>query len=522
METRAVPPVPQEEEEGYLPPLPPRPPKQKQSVQQNFSNLWTKIPQQLQGPVKVILIVLGCILALVIAGLIGYDAAKSRYQTVRGQDENSSGSRGTSERRPGSCDRARPDPRDCASYYSCEGGQTRLTQCPARHHFDPIKLSCVWIHQSSCGKSSPPSSPPPSVSPQGPPSLSQVEAEETRLTSQGEISLLRARLATLPTTQVELVRPGRAVNPGNTRLVEQIISQKDWDFLFPQRDPAYTYTNFLKAVSKFPAVCHPDSPQRCREMLATMFAHFTQETGGHNPNSEVPEWRQGLHYVEEQGCDSGGCTGYSTNCAGGDWTAKAWPCGKLESGEFQNYHGRGAKQLSYNYNYGQFSAAMYRGNISFLLNAPDLVKETWLNLASAIWFFATPQPPKPSMLAVIEQDWVPTSEDKVRRRLMSGFGLTTNIINGGIECGKGAETQQALNRRNYYLKFAEYLEVEVRGELGCGRMKPFKNSGAVGIYWEKDWANKYRCKLVTYQTPYSALIEGDYTKCVRKKFNIDI
>ena len=508
-----------EEEEGYLPPLPPRPPKQKPSVQQNFSNLWTKIPQQLQGPVKVILIVLGCVLALVIAGLIGYDAAKSRYQRVRGgEEEDSSGSGG-----PGVCQRARPHPQDCASYYSCEGGQARLTECPPHKHFDQYKLSCVWIHQSSCGKSSSsPPSPPPPVDPEVPPSLSQVEAEEVRLTSQGEISQLRARLATLPSSQVELVRPGRAVNPGNTRLVEQIVSQEAWDFLFPQRHPAYTYTNFLKAVSKFPAVCHPDSEEKCREMLATMFAHFTQETGGHNPNSEVPEWRQGLHYVEEQGCDSGRCSGYSTNCAGGDWTAGAWPCGKVTSGDFQNYHGRGAKQLSYNYNYGQFSAAMYHGDIRRLLDDPDLVKETWLNLASAIWFFATPQPPKPSMLAVIEQDWLPSSEDKLRRGLKSGFGLTTNIINGGIECGKGAETQQAQNRRNYFVEFAKYLEVEVRGVLGCGRMKPFSDNGAVGIYWEQDWANKYRCKLVTYQTPYSALIEGDYTKCVRDKFKLDI
>ena len=521
METRAVHHHHQEEEEeGYLPPLPPRPPKQKPTVQQNFSNLWTKVPQQLQGPVKVILIVLGCVLALVIAGLIGYDAAKSRYQTVTRQEETGRG---------GTCHRDRPHLQDCSSYYSCQGGRAVLTECPAHHHFDQYKLSCVWIHQSSCGKSSPsPPSPPslasptspPAVSPEVPPSLAQVEAEETRLTSQGEIRQLRSRLATLSSLQVELVRPGRAVNPANTRLVEEILAEKDWDFLFPQRHPAYTYTNFLKAVSKFPAVCHPDSPVRCREVLATMFAHFTQETGGHNPSGEVPEWRQGLHYVEELGCDARDC-GYSTNCAGGEWTARAWPCGQSQSGEWRHYHGRGAKQLSYNYNYGQFSAAMYSGNIRHLLDQPDLVKETWLNLASAIWFFATPQPPKPSMLAVIEQDWLPTSTDKLRG-LRSGFGLTTNIINGGIECGKGAETQQALNRAGYYREFAKYLKVEVKGELGCGRMKQFSDSGAVGVYWEEDWASKYRCKLVTYQTPYSALIQGDYTKCVRDKFKLNI
>ena len=39
------------------------------------------------------------------------------------------------------------------------------------------------------------------------------------------------------------------------------------------------------------------------------------------------------------------------------------------------------------------------------------------------------------MLAVLEGDWVATAADKLRG-LRPGFGLTTNIINGGIECGK--------------------------------------------------------------------------------------
>jgi len=339
------------------------------------------------------------------------------------------------------------------------------------------------------------------------------------MTSQGEISILKKRLATLPSVQVELVRPGRAANPANTKLVESIIKEKDWEFLFPQRHSAYTYTNFLKAIAKFPAVCHPDSEATCRKVLATMFAHFTQETGGHNPSGGVPQWRQGLHYVEELGCDARDC-GYSTNCAGGEWTAKAWPCGKLDSGEYQHYHGRGAKQLSYNYNYGQFSAAMY-GDIRYLLDNPDLVRDTWLNLASAIWFFATPQPPKPSMLGVIEGDWTPSGTDKIRG-LRLGFGLTTNIINGGIECGKGSETQQARNRGEYYKEFASYLNVQVVGDLGCGRMKPFADGGSTGVYWEQDWSNNYQCKLVTYQTAYSALVPGDYVRCVRDKFKLDI
>ena len=509
----------------YLPPLPPRPQqKHKKNFCENLLSLWTKIPSQLQGPVKVCLIVLSCVLALIIAFLIGYDTAKSKYQggssnnQVQTSSDNEFNHWEPSSTDLSSCDRDTPAPGDCLRYYKCEAGLPVPASCPAHHSFDPVRRACVWIHLSTCGKESTPAPEGPPLSDNVPPNLGQVRAEEERITSQGEISLLKKRLATLDSNSVELVRPGRAANPANTKLVESILNEKDWEFLFPQRHESYTYTNFLQAVSKFPGVCHPDSEARCRLVLATMFAHFTQETGAHNPSGGVPQWRQGLHYIEELGCDSRDC-GYSENCAGGEWTTKAWPCGKTEAGEWQRYHGRGAKQLSYNYNYGPFSAAMF-GDIRVLLDNPDLVRDTWLNLASAIWFFATPQPPKPSMLGVIEGDWSPSPGDKIRG-LRLGFGLTTNIINGGIECGKGAETEQARNRADYFREFASYLGVRAEGELDCGRMEKFSDSGS-GIYWDQDWKRKYHCKLVTYQTPYSALVTGDYVRCVRDKFKLEI
>ena len=76
--------------------------------------------------------------------------------------------------------------------------------------------------------------------------------------------------------------------------------------------------------------------------------------------------------------------------------SRSYPC---EPG--QKYYGRGAKQLSWNYNYGAFSQAMF-GDPQVLLDQPELVATTWLNFASAIWFFVSPQPPKPSMLQVVD------------------------------------------------------------------------------------------------------------------------
>ena len=165
------------------------------------------------------------------------------------------------------------------------------------------------------------------------------------------------------------------------------------------------------------------------------------------------------------------------------------------------------------------------GDIRYLLDNPHLVADTWLNLASAVWFFATPQPPKPSMLGVVEGDWKPNQAD-LSGGLRAGFGLTTNIINGGIECGKGTETQQARNRVEYFRNFAKYMGVQMEGELGCGKMKKFggagTSAGAVSTYWEQDWLTKYKCKLVNYQTPYSALVEGEYVKCIQEKFKVQL
>jgi hypothetical protein len=56
-------------------------------------------------------------------------------------------------------------------------------------------------------------------------------------------------------------------------------------------------------------------------------------------------------------------------------------------------------------------------------------------------------------------------------------------------------------------------------------MKQFDESGAgaINIYWENDYSwvtsnpdgKSYACKLVGYQTRFSAFKEGDYTNCVK-------
>lgn len=366
---------------------------------------------------------------------------------------------------------------------------------------------------------------------------SDLANKEKELTSFPLMASVKETIQTLDNAQVEMIEPGRAANPDNVKRVEGIVKASDWEYLFPLRAQAYTYSNFLKAIGKFPALCKTygdgrDSDAICRKELATMFAHFAQETGGHESWRPEGEWRQALVHVREMGWSEGQKGGYNGECNPDVWQGQTWPCGKDKDGDFLSYFGRGAKQLSYNYNYGPFSEAMY-GDVRTLLDKPELVADTWLNLASAIFFFAYPQPPKPSMLQVIDGTWQPNDRDKANG-LVPGFGVTTQIINGGVECGGPTEIAQSQNRIKYYKEFANYLKVPVPANevLGCANMKQFDEggAGALKIYWEQDWGwsadtpdgKTYSCQLVGYQTPFSAFKEGDYGRCVQKFFNVNV
>ena len=366
---------------------------------------------------------------------------------------------------------------------------------------------------------------------------SDLAKKEKELTDFPLMQSVKDTIRTLDNASVEQIEPGRASNPANVKRVEGILKESDWEYLFPLRAKDYSYSNFLKAVGKFPALCDTykdgrDSDAICRKELATMFAHFAQETGGHESWRPEAEWRQALVYVREMGWSEGQKGGYNGECNTDVWQGQTWPCGKDKDGDFLSYFGRGAKQLSYNYNYGPFSEAMY-GDVKVLLEKPELVADTWLNLASAIFFFAYPQPPKPSMLQVIDGTWQPNDHDKANG-LVPGFGVTTQIINGGVECGGPTEIAQSQNRIKYYKEFANYLKVPVPANevLGCANMKQFDEggAGALKIYWEQDWGwsadtpdgKTYSCQLVGYQTPFSAFKDGDYSKCVQHFFNVKI
>ena len=413
-----------------------------------------------------------------------------------------------------------PSPEDCSQFYQCSNGQPHRSSCPPGLQFNKAGY-CDWPYNVHCqdtdttlgsdttttrttdwpstittsptrfsterttasSRSDSTTQPTPDTTPHSSDSECRYEAEEPISEVVRESRTLTCRL---PSSAVEKIYPGREDNPGNVKILEGIITGQKFKELFPKANPAYTYENFLKAVGSFPSVCR--SGRDCRRELANIFAHFQQET-------------LGLYFLEE--------INRAEYCAQGTaWVSQSYPCSPG-----RKYYGRGAKQLSWNYNYGAFSQAMF-GDPQVLLDQPELVATTWLNFASAIWFFVTPQPPKPSMLQVVSGDWEPNGAD-MKGNILPGFGATTMIINGALECGPSpANTHGSNNRQHHYQLYSEMFGLDITGEkLDCADMSPFSAAGSanLALYWEPGQA----CSLVTWQTAFSALVDGNYERCLQ-------
>ena len=71
---------------------------------------------------------------------------------------------------------------------------------------------------------------------------------------------------------------------------------------------------------------------------------------------------------------------------------------------------------------------------------------------TAIYFWMTPQLPKPSAHDVMTGIWQPSAADKAAGRT-PGFGMTINIVNGLIECNKGDNLSSMNDRIGYYQHF---------------------------------------------------------------------
>ncbi|CAJ1972945.1 unnamed protein product [Sphenostylis stenocarpa] len=248
--------------------------------------------------------------------------------------------------------------------------------------------------------------------------------------------------------------------PGGSDL-SSIIPRNTFDQMLKHRNdgacPAhgfYTYDAFIAAAKAFPSFGNTgDTATRKREIGAFLGQTSHETTGGWASAPDGP-YAWGYCFVREQNP--------SPYCS----PSTQFPCAPG-----QQYYGRGPIQISWNYNYGACGRAIGVD----LLNNPDLVAtDPLISFKSAIWFWMTPQSPKPSCHDVITGLWTPSSADQAAGRL-PGYGTVTNIINGGLECGIGQDSR-VQDRIGFYKRYCDLLGVAYGNNLDCNSQRPFGNS----------------------------------------------
>jgi hypothetical protein len=297
-----------------------------------------------------------------------------------------------------------------------------------------------------------------------------------------------------------------STNPVSNTSFTSILSEQQFNALFPMRDKFYTYAALIKAVNELGLVkikvvrravsvyqftrtdkstdkstivrqdggwneawakkkpdsaymidygnfCAEKDLQTNKKELAAFFANIAHETR----HGQDGQYNDGLMFIHENDTSL-------TYTADND-TYPAVPGKK--------YYGRGPMQISYNGNYGYASDCIF-GDKKILLNNPEMVEtDPVIAFKTAIYFWMTPQTLKPSAHDVMIGKWQPNSADKAAGRT-PGFGMTINIINGQVECNKGEKMSGMNDRIGFYRYFLNKLGVsDPNCACSCGKMKAY-------------------------------------------------
>ncbi|XP_059073920.1 chitinase 6-like [Cryptomeria japonica] len=210
----------------------------------------------------------------------------------------------------------------------------------------------------------------------------------------------------------------------NPKGVSSIIKKDFFDAILSTADSScagksfYTYAHFIQAANAFPGFGTSGSSDDAKRELAAFFAHVTHETGS-------------FCFIEEiDGAQQNYC----------DETNTQYPCvaGK-------GYFGRGAIQLTWNFNYG-----LAGEDIGFDgVNEPEKVaQDPTISFKTAVWF------------------WMKNSNAHSAITSGEGFGATIQAVNGPIECNGG--NPATVNKRvTFYKRYCQKLGVDPGSNLSC-------------------------------------------------------
>ncbi|WP_158828083.1 chitinase [Mucilaginibacter lacusdianchii] len=257
-----------------------------------------------------------------------------------------------------------------------------------------------------------------------------------------QLSNIKIKVTRRAVSVYQLVRTDKTT--GKSTIVRQDV---DWNEEWAKEKPDSTYeVNFGNFCTEKDAVAN-------KKELAAFFAHIAHETR----HGEDGKYNDGLMLIHENN---------TTNAYIGESDEYPPIAGK-------KYYGRGPMQLSYNGNYGYASDCIL-GDDQILLKNPDLVEtDPVIAFETAIYFWMMPQTHKPSAHDVMIGKWQPKASDKAKGR-SPGFGMTINIINGEVECNKGENMYNMKDRMGFYQYLLAKLGVKDDNCVcSCAKMQPY-------------------------------------------------
>ncbi|MGY4970439.1 chitinase [Streptomyces nigrescens] len=203
-----------------------------------------------------------------------------------------------------------------------------------------------------------------------------------------------------------------------------VVSEAQFNQMFPNRNAFYTYSGLTAALSAYPEFANTGSDTVKRQEAAAFLANVSHETGG-------------LVHVVEQNTGN-----YPHYCD----ASQPYGCPAGQAA----YYGRGPIQLSWNFNYKAAGDAL---GID-LLNNPYLVEQdaavAW---KTALWYWNTQTGPG-------------TMTPHHAMVSGAGFGETIRSINGSLECN-GGNPGQVQSRINSYKSFVQILGTTPGDNLSC-------------------------------------------------------
>lgn len=215
---------------------------------------------------------------------------------------------------------------------------------------------------------------------------------------------------------------GTCGGSGGTTTSGFVVSEAQFDQMFPNRNSFYTYDGLVSAMSAYPQFATTGGSTVELQEAAAFLANVSHETGG-------------LVYVNEVDQSGDYCdTSQSYGCPAGTYA----------------YYGRGPLQISWNFNY--YAAGQALG--VDLLDNPSLVAtDSATSWETALWYWDTQTGPGTM-----------TAHNAMVNG--AGFGQTIWAINGSVECN-GGNTAEMQDRVNLYEQFTQLLGVPAGNNLTC-------------------------------------------------------